>query len=199
MTDHQPSDRLRHRQLTVAIACCAFVVSMVGMAYAAVPLYQMFCQATGFGGVTMRAENAPGRVLDRTIEVRFDANVGPGLSWKFKPTQRTIRVRLGEEVRITYEVENLSDKATAGTANFNVSPTLTGSYFNKIECFCFTEQVLEPHQKLEMPVVFFVDPSLVDDPDVQNAPSIVLSYTFFATPLPDRPVAGAAKAASPNL
>jgi len=179
-----------------AAACAAFVVSMVGMAYAAVPLYRLFCQVTGFGGTTMRADAAPGAVADRTIEVRFDANVASDLPWRFRPVQRTVRVRLGEQVTVHYEAENLSQAATAGTATFNVSPPVTGAYFNKIDCFCFNEQVLAPGQRAEMPVVFFVDPALVDDADAAGVPSITLSYTFFAVQQPAKPLAGSAGAES---
>lgn len=176
----------RHRM--VAIACTAFVFAMVGAAYAAVPLYQMFCQVTGFGGATRLATQAPERQLERTVQVRFDSNVAPGLPWNFQPDVGSVQVRLGESKLAYFRVTNRGATPTTGTATYNVTPAVTGSYFNKLQCFCFTEQTLQPGESMEMPVVFFVDPSLADDPEMAGVKTITLSYTFFAkaasTPAP---------------
>ena len=164
-------------------------VGMVGLSYAAVPLYQLFCQVTGYGGTTQRAEQAPDTVLDRTITVRFDANVGRGMDWNFRPVQRKQVLKIGESSLAFYEAKNISKRKLTGTATFNVSPQAAGSYFSKIECFCFTEQTLEPGQLVDMPLTFFVDPDIMNDPQARNIRVITLSYTFF-------PVKGSAEAAT---
>ncbi|WP_224406346.1 cytochrome c oxidase assembly protein [Afifella sp. IM 167] len=161
-------------------------VSMVGAAYAAVPLYYLFCSVTGYGGTTQRATAGADRVLDRVITVRFDSNVAGGLPWKFKPEQASIRARVGETYFVTYRAENLSDHATTGAAVFNVAPDQSGAYFNKIACFCFTQQTLEPGESTEMGVQFFLDPALMDDSDMKPVTTVTLSYTFFPQE-PDRP------------
>ena len=164
---------------------------MVGMAYAAVPLYQLFCQVTGYGGTTQRVEQYSDTILDQTITVRFDANTN-GVPWEFQPKQREVTLRLGETKQISYVSRNLSNVPTSGTATFNVSPARAGAYFNKVECFCFTEQELQPGQSYDMPVVFFVDPEIVNVPELKNLKTITLSYTFF--PLEKKaPVAAAPK------
>ena len=155
------------------------VFGMVGLAYASVPLYALFCQVTGFGGTTQRAEAAPVRQVDRSIKVRFNADVNQSLPWRFKPEQRELTVKLGETGLAAYQAVNRADRPTVGTALYNVTPDKAGKYFNKIECFCFTEQVLEPGQSVDMPVAFFVDPSLADDPAMEDVTTITLSYTFF--------------------
>jgi cytochrome c oxidase assembly protein subunit 11 len=164
---------------TIVAICCAFVIGMVGMAYAAVPLYRMFCQVTGYGGTTQRVEQASDVILDKTIKVRFDANVGPGLAWTFEPVQREVEMRIGETAQIFYKARNNSSVATTGQAVFNVTPESAGAYFNKIECFCFTETTLKPGEELEMPVVFFVDPAIVDAVETKGIHTITLSYTFY--------------------
>ncbi len=164
----------------VVVACSAFVASMIGVSYAAVPLYQLFCQVTGYGGTTQRVEQMSDTVLDRTIKVRFDANVAGGLPWDFKPVQREVELRIGETVQVSYTAMNTSDVATTGQATFNVTPMAAGAYFNKIQCFCFTESELKPGETIDMPVVFFVDPAIVDDLDAKDISTITLSYTFFA-------------------
>lgn len=174
----------------VALSCASFFVAMIGMAYAAVPLYQMFCQVTGYGGTTQRVEQMSDVILDKTIKVRFDANVSGGLPWDFKPVQREVTVRIGETTIINYEAHNISDKPASGRATFNVSPGLTGSYFNKVQCFCFTDTTLAAGETMEMPVMFFVDPDIVKDKDLQGLTTITLSYTFF--PLDKEPVNTAA-------
>jgi cytochrome c oxidase assembly protein subunit 11 len=171
----------RRRNGLVAAACFCAVIGMTAMAYAAVPLYQLFCQVTGYGGTAQRVEVVADRVLERTIVVRFDANVAAGLRWKFKPVQRQITVRLGETANISYLARNTSARAGAASATFNVTPDIAGVYFNKLECFCFTEQKLAGGAEILMPVVFYVDPDLADDPDLAHVRTITLSYTFFAS------------------
>lgn len=176
-----PSDTARasRSNLVVAGACVATFVGMIGMAYAAVPLYQLFCQVTGYGGTTQRVEQYSDTVIDRTVTVRFDANVASGLPWEFKPEQRSITMKMGETVQVAYRATNPFDRPTRGRANFNVAPAMAGAYFNKVECFCFTDTELKPGETLEMPVVFFVDPAIDDVPELRNMTTITLSYTFF--------------------
>lgn len=165
--------------MRIVVACSAFVASMIGVSYAAVPLYQLFCQVTGYGGTTQRVEQMSETILDRTIKVRFDANVAGGLPWDFKPVEREVELRIGETIQIGYTAENTSNQPTFGQATFNVTPMAAGAYFNKIQCFCFTETELKPGEILDMPVVFFVDPAIVDDLDAKDVSTITLSYTFF--------------------
>ena len=190
-TDNRHPDRapLRRRDVAVAAACGMFVALMVGAAYASVPLYDWFCRTTGFGGRTMVATAAPGEVLERKINVRFDANVGPGLAWRFTPDQISVDVRVGEVVTVSYTILNETARTTKGLASYNVSPPQAGGYFSKINCFCFEEQTLKPGEKREMTVVFFVDPSLVKDEATLN--TITLSYTMHPVREPARPVAQA--------
>jgi cytochrome c oxidase assembly protein subunit 11 len=173
------SGALDRANMRVGVLCASMAVSMVGLAYAAVPLYAMFCQVTGYGGTTQRAAKVPGAVLERTVQVRFDANVGGHLPWTFEPMQRTMDVKLGEAGLAFYRATNTSDRVITGTAAFNVDPPAAGIHFNKIACFCFTEQTLQPGQSIEMPVTFFVDPGLATDKDASGIGVIVLSYTFF--------------------
>jgi cytochrome c oxidase assembly protein subunit 11 len=153
-------------------------LAMVGLAFASVPLYRAFCQATGFAGTTQRAEKAPGAIAGE-IGVRFDANVDSKLPWRFEPLQETVRIHPGEKTTIYYQATNLTARTTTGRAIFNVTPEETGPYFNKIACFCFTEQTLKPGESVKMPVVFFVDPRIVNDPDTKSIDEITLSYTFY--------------------
>ena len=166
----------------VALACVGLVAAMLGLAWASVPLYRLFCQVTGFGGTTMRAAKPSTEVLERTVTVRFDANVGPGLSWDFAALEPTKVVRLGENAMVSYRATNRSDRPVVGTATFNVTPDQSGAFFNKLECFCFTEQRLEPGQSIDMPVSFFVDPAMAKDRDGAAIRYITLSYTFFRHP-----------------
>ncbi len=163
----------------IAVSCLAFFAGMIGMSYAAVPLYQIFCQVTGYGGTTQRVEQASDRILDRKITVRFDANTAGGLPWDFAPVQRDITMNIGETVKIAYEAKNLFGESARGRATFNVTPQFAGAYFNKMECFCFTDTELKPGETLDMPVVFFVDPDIVDAPEMNDLHTITLSYTFF--------------------
>ena len=174
------------RQRRTALACVALVAGMVALSFAAVPLYRLFCQVTGFGGTTQRAQAVAGPVLDRLMKVRFDANVGSGLSWEFEPVAREIELKVGEERQAAYRVTNRSNRLTAGTATFNVSPPLAGAYFVKIECFCFTKQTLAPGQSVEMPVTFYIDPAIAGDPDLANLGTVTLSYTFYPLEQPAR-------------
>lgn len=163
----------------IAVYCLGFVSTMVGMSYAAVPLYQLFCQVTGYGGTTARVEQASDVILDQTIKIRFDANVSNALPWEFKPEIREIEIAIGETAQMDYLATNLFQSATHGTATFNVTPQAAGAYFNKIECFCFTETELKPGETINMPVVFFVDPDIVNYEETKNIGTITLSYTFF--------------------
>ena len=162
----------------VAVVCLAFFGGMIGMAYAAVPLYALFCQVTGYGGTTQRVEQYSDRVLDREITVRFDANTS-GLPWDFKPAERAMKLKIGETAQAHYTATNLFSAPNAGRATFNVTPLLAGSYFNKVECFCFTDTTLKPGETLDMPVVFYVDPDIADVPELKDITTITLSYTFF--------------------
>ena len=174
------SRRTLTRDAVVASICGFVVVFMVGASYAAVPFYDWFCRATGFNGTTQVATSAPSDApLGRKIAVRFDANVGPGLPWKFEPEQNEIEVRIGEVVTVFYTVTNQAARATTGVAAYNVAPLTVGAYFQKINCFCFTEQTMGPGEKREMPVVFYVDPQLAKDSENDGLNSITLSYTFY--------------------
>ena len=182
--------RTLSRDAVVASICGFVVVFMVGASYAAVPFYDWFCRATGFNGTTQVATSAPAEgPLARKIAVRFDANVGPGLPWKFEPEQNEIEVNIGQVVTVFYTVTNQAARTTAGQAAYNVAPLTVGSYFQKINCFCFTEQRLGPGEKREMPVVFYVDPSLAKDAALDDLNTITLSYSFYPVREQGKPVA----------
>jgi cytochrome c oxidase assembly protein subunit 11 len=186
------------RDLIIAASCGAVVGLMVAASNAAVPLYNWFCRTTGFGGTTQVAHTAPaaGSVLDRTITIRFDGNVMPGLPWKFEPEQTSMTVRIGEVVTALYKVTNQSARETYAQAGYNVSPPTVGIYFQKINCFCFTEQTMKPGETREMPVVFYVDPKLAADAEHDGLNTITLSYTFFPQREAPRPVADATSTVS---
>ncbi|GFO82907.1 MAG: cytochrome c oxidase assembly protein CtaG [Methyloceanibacter sp.] len=169
----------RDKKGLVALTLAGLVAGMVGLSFAAVPLYRMFCQATGYGGVPQVADVAPDTVLDRTIKVRFDTNVDRDLPWQFSAEQRAVDVRIGESALVFFKAHNNTDEAVSGTAGFNVSPEIAGRYFTKIECFCFKQQTLAAGQSVEMPVTFFVDPKFADDESTKNIEEITLSYTFY--------------------
>ena len=180
---------LQRSNARIGIYAALFALAMLGMGFAAVPLYRIFCQVTGFGGTTQRAslsdavaaEFAGKRAVGATVSVRFDANVDADLPWTFRAEQVTQTVKLGERQMAFYYAKNNSDAPVTGTASFNVSPVQTGQYFNKIQCFCFTEQTLQPGQEVSMPVLFFVDPAIRDDPNAAPVEQITLSYTFHRT------------------
>ena len=178
--DRAASRRGLTRDALVASICGFVVVFMLGASYAAVPFYDWFCRATGFNGTTQVATSAPSDApLARKIAVRFDANVGPGLPWKFEPEQTEIEVRIGEVVTVFYSVTNQAARKTAGVAAYNVAPLTVGAYFQKINCFCFNEQTMGPGEKRDMPVVFYVDPQLAKDSENDGLKTITLSYTFY--------------------
>lgn len=170
----------RHRRL--ALACVGVVAVMVGMSFAAVPLYDLFCRVTGYGGTTQRADAGSELLGTRDVKVEFDASVARDMPWHFKPLQRSITLRTGESGLIFYRASNPTDRRIVGTATFNVTPAKAGLYFVKTECFCFTEQVLEPGQSIDMPVQFYVDPRIEEDPNTKEVKAITLSYTFFEKP-----------------
>ncbi len=170
---------LRTRKRITVAALLGMVGVMVGLTAFAVPLYNYFCRVTGFGGTTQTAALAPQQVIDRLITVRFNADVGPDLPWRFQPAQRSITIPVGETAEISYIAENLSDQTVVGSAVFNVTPFKVGPYFSKIACFCFEEQTLAPGEKVAMWVTFFIDPSIMDDVNLDDIKSITLSYVFF--------------------
>ena len=188
----------RRRDVMVAGACGVFVAAMVGAAYAAVPLYNWFCRTTGFGGTTQVATAAPAHILDRTLKVRFDANVAGGLPWRFEPEQSSIEVRVGEVVTVNYRVVNESARETVGIASYNVSPPTAGAYFSKINCFCFTDQRLKGGEKRDMAVVFFVDPKLAEDWEQNGLDTITLSYTMYPVRQPETPRADSGATLAPG-
>jgi len=196
MTPRQPASI--RRDVIVAACCGACVALMVGAAYAAVPFYNWFCRVTGFNGTTQVATSAPATVLDRKIMVRFDANIGAGLPWRFEPEVNAIEARLGEVVTVHYRVINETARAITATAAYNVTPLNMGSYFQKINCFCFTEQTLKPGEKRDMAVVFYIDPALTRDADGADINTITLSYTFYPQREPQRGVADNTAAARPG-
>jgi cytochrome c oxidase assembly protein subunit 11 len=187
------------RDATVAAICGFVAVLMVGAAYAAVPFYNWFCRATGFNGTTQVATSAPSAApLARKIAIRFDSNVAGGLPWKFEPEQTEIEIKIGEVTTVFYKVTNQSARTTTGQAAYNVAPLTVGSYFEKINCFCFTEQTMAPGETREMPVVFYVDPSIVKDSDNDGLNTITLSYTFYPVRDPAAKPLAASEAEKPK-
>ena len=180
-----------------ALKLVGVAVTMGALSFAAVPFYDWFCRTTGFAGTVGVAEKAPDVVLEDTVLVRFDASKAAGMPWSFKPQQYSMRVKLGETALAFYEAHNPADRPVAGTASFNVQPDAAGGYFTKIECFCFTEQVLQPGERVVMPVSFYVDPSIIDDKEAKLIKEITLSYTFHETPLPEQQAALAATPVKP--
>ena len=172
-------DRKRRRRIATVLASLGIVAAMIALSYASVPLYRLYCQVTGYQGATRTALRAPDAASTATITVRLDANVNNTLPWSFAPEQPAVTMALGESVTAVYRVKNLSDKPTVGSATFNVTPFDSGQYFNKIQCFCFTEHALKPGESAELPVTFFVDPKIRTNPDTADIQVITLSYTFF--------------------
>jgi cytochrome c oxidase assembly protein subunit 11 len=169
----------------LAAILVTIVLTMVSLSFAAVPFYSWFCRVTGFAGTPQTATQASAEVLDQTITVRFDANTDAAMPWEFKPVEREMTIRIGETGMAFYEAYNPTDRVIAGTAAYNVSPDIAGAYFTKIDCFCFTEQVLQPGERVLMPVTFYVDPELTRDVNTKQVRHITLSYTFYQTELPE--------------
>ncbi len=169
----------------LAVTLLAIVISMVGLSFAAVPFYSWFCKTTGFAGTPQVASATTGEILDQTITIRFDANVDAGMPWEFKPVAREMTLRIGETGLAFFEAYNPTDHAIAGTASYNVSPDIAGAYFTKIQCFCFTQQVLKAGERVQMPVTFYVDPEITRDVNTEQVRHITLSYTFYQTELPE--------------
>jgi cytochrome c oxidase assembly protein subunit 11 len=175
---------LQQRNRRVGLIAFAVAAAMVGLGFASVPLYRIFCQVTGFGGTTMRVTEAQAATVastDTLMRIRFDANVQRGMPWRFEPVQVTDTVSVGVRDMAIYTAKNLSDRPITGTASFNVEPEQAGRYFSKIQCFCFTEQTLQPGEEMRMPVIYYVDPKILDDPDNKDVGEITLSYTFHET------------------
>jgi cytochrome c oxidase assembly protein subunit 11 len=179
MDQHKQQAR-RNRLIVVSLV--SLVIAMGGLAFASVPLYRLFCQVTGYGGATQRAEAAPEAVAGKTITVRFNADIAPDLPWTFQPIQQEVTLEIGATGLAFYRVQNNSNQRIVGNATFNVTPYDVGYYFNKLECFCFREQVLEPGQSAELPVTFFIDPAILDDAEAKDIHTVTLSYTFFRAP-----------------
>ena len=193
-----PDRRIQRKRLRVAGAVVLGGALMLGLSYAAVPLYAAFCKATGYGGATQVAAAAPAERGKRRLTVHFDANVAPGLPWSFAPEQASIDVVPGETVTVFYKVANRSPRGTAAIAAYNVAPDVSGAWFNKISCFCFTEQHLGPNESAELPVVFFLDPALERDETMNAVSELTLSYTLFAAKAPIKPLAAVAGPARPR-
>ena len=193
------ADLRRRKKITLA-ALIGMLGVMAGLTAFAVPLYDYYCRVTGFGGATQTAAQAPEEAIERLITVRFNADVGREMPWRFQPAQRAITISAGETAQISYIAENLSDHTVVGSAVFNVTPFKVGPYFSKIACFCFSEQTLAPGERVEMPVTFFIDPSIMDNANLDDIKSITLSYAFFkrsATDTTDPLVQSEAKADTP--
>ena len=176
---HDANSRVKGRHRRTVVVLSSVVAGMIALTFASVPLYQLFCQVTGYGGTTQVAETLPEEVGDRVMKIRFNADVNQDLAWDFQPAQREVAVRVGEVGLAFYRARNTSSRPVTGTAVFNVTPLKAGEYFNKVECFCFTEQRLAAGQEVDMPVSFFVDPAITEDPNLADVKTITLSYTFF--------------------
>jgi cytochrome c oxidase assembly protein subunit 11 len=181
-------EQQRQKNIRTGLTVLAVVAVMLGLSFAAVPFYKVFCRVTGYGGTTQVAVTAPAvdQIINRIVTVKFNSEVARGMPWRFAPQQREIAVKLGSKVLVAYNAENLSDRAITGMAVYNVTPEKAGRYFKKIQCFCFNQQTLKPHEKVNMPVLFFVDPALDKDPELNDLTTITLSYTFFNADL-DKP------------
>jgi cytochrome c oxidase assembly protein subunit 11 len=184
--------RTRDRRLAAWLVVVPLV--MLALSFAAPPFYRLFCQATGINGTTNRADTASTRTIDRMITVRFDTNISPALAWDFRPEKREVRIKIGENALAFFRATNRSQIPLSGTATFNVTPEVAGAYFTKVQCFCFNAQTLAPGETVEMPVSFYVDPAIMNDPEARTLSEITLSYTFFKTSTP----AAAAKSGAPG-
>ncbi|MBB5517945.1 cytochrome c oxidase assembly protein [Amphiplicatus metriothermophilus] len=191
MTDAGPTDRKQivKTNRRTALVVAGVVAAMVGLSFAAVPAYRAFCQVTGWGGTTQRADAAADAILERAVTIRFDGTTGADLPWRFRPEQISQTLKVGESGLAFYEAENLSDRPVTGRATYNVSPAKAGLYFKKIDCFCFTEQRLAPGEKVSMPVTYFIDPAIARDRNLDDVQTITLSYTFFRWDDEDAPPA----------
>lgn len=198
MSETTNRTKVNRRDIVVAASCGVFVAAMVGLAYASVPFYDWFCRATGFGGRPQIATAGPQGTDARRLAIRFDANVTGGLPWRFEPEQNSIQVQLGEVVTVNFVATNLAARETVGQAAYNVAPGTTGAYFQKINCFCFTEQRLGPGERREMAVVFYVDPALAKDAELDDLNTITLSYSFYAVRQRSKPVADRGAARGPG-
>jgi cytochrome c oxidase assembly protein subunit 11 len=200
MTNQQTRGKKRlRRDILIAGACGVLVAGMVGASFAAIPLYKIFCQVTGFAGTTQVSHIVPKQELGRELTIRFDSNVAPGLPWKFEPEQNHIKLHIGEVATVHYKVVNEAARTITAQASYNVSPPTVGAYFDKINCFCFTEQTMKPGETREMTVVFYVDPAIVKDHDQDTLNTITLSYTFYRLPEPAPPLAEAPDTKSSKL
>jgi len=189
---------MRRRNGTTVALLAAVVCGMVGLSFASVPLYRLFCQATGFGGTTQRAAAAPGPVADAVVTVRFDAATAPELGWEFRPLEHSVQVHPGERREVFFRATNRSSETVTGNATYNVTPAKTGIYFDKLQCFCFNAQQLGPGESRDMGVVFFVDPDLLTDPSTSDVRTITLSYTMFRAPQSEAPAEKPNAAANPS-
>jgi len=172
-------DDQNRRNKRVKWALAGFAVGMIALSFGIVPLYKIFCQVTGYGGTTQQAIAMPDQVFDREVQIRFNSDVAEDLPWTFRPSQKEVRLNVGESGLAFYRAVNHSDKSVTGMAIYNVTPLKAGQYFTKVDCFCFTEQVLEAGQEVDMPVTFFIDPEFMADPDMEDVQTITLSYTFY--------------------
>jgi cytochrome c oxidase assembly protein subunit 11 len=172
-------DELKRKNLKVLVTVLSAVFIMVGVSFASVPLYNLFCRVTGFGGTTQVAQDLPDHVLDRTVTVKLNSDTASNLPWQFEPDMREIDLQIGQKGFVSFHAENKTDVPITGTALYNVVPTKAGKYFHKVQCFCFGEQLLEPKQRVAMPVMFYVSPDIADDPNMDDVKTITLSYTFF--------------------
>ena len=179
MAEQPNQDELARKNARTGLTVLAVVFGMIGLSFASVPLYDLFCRVTGFGGTTQTAAALPDKILERTVSIHFNADTARNMPWSFKPELRSIDVKLGARGITSYQAKNKTGKPTAGTAIYNVTPLKAGKYFHKIQCFCFDEQILGPHEKVDMPVLFYVDPAFADDPNMNDVQVITLSYTFF--------------------
>ena len=184
-------DGLDRKLKRTLFGCIGLVAVMVGAAYAAVPLYSLFCKLTGFAGTPLIASENGSVIGSKQFLVQFDSNVAPGLAWRFAPEQPKLEVRVGETMTVFFRITNLSDRETTGMATYNVQPELIAPYFNKLQCFCFNEMVLKPHESVDVPVVFFIDPEAEKNRDLDKIAAISLSYTFFASKRTEKPLAAA--------
>lgn len=199
MTAALPDPDRAKRIRRTALACAGFAAGMIGLAYASAPLYDLFCRVTGYDGTPVVGTAGASRVVERTVSVRFDANVSPGLSWRFAPETPQVEAKLGETKTVFYRVRNDGSTARSGIATFNVQPGQAGAFFIKLQCFCFTEQTLQPGETMDFPVAFYIDPSLAEDTNLQDLSSITLSYTYFPAKNGQPVATSSAAAAMPNL